>query len=103
MVPPLQQRNPVQRQLNFAPPFVPGAPRHRTSADLHRIITNQNDWEQFLFHEILEYTRATSYPLETVIEREVRSKAFADGIHTALRIFGRGGVSQSAASDEPIF
>ena len=103
MVPPIQRRNSVQRQLNFTPHFIPGASRHLTSADLHRIVTNQYDWEQFLFHEIIEYTKSTSYPLETVIEREVRSKAFADGIHTALLIFGRGGVSQSAASDESRF
>ena len=94
MVPPIQRRNSVQRQLNFTPHFIPGASRHLTSADLHRIVTNQYDWDQFLFHEIMKYTKSTSYPMETAIEREVRSKAFADGIHTALLIFGRGGVSQ---------
>ena len=102
MVPPVQ-RNPTQRQLSFTPQFIPGASRHLTTTDLHRIVTNQCDWDQFLFHEIMNYTRSTSYPMETVTEREVRSKAFADGIHTALLIFGRGGVSQSAASDESIF
>ena len=96
---------PAEQRLHFAPPFIPGAPQHRTSNDKPSTggpsgnIPDTRPYQQILFDNILLYTKATAYPHETVAEREVRGRAFADGIDAAFRIFGEEGVSQAATSN----
>ena len=55
--------------------------------------------DQIIHENVQLYTVQTGYPNETVLEREVRGRAFADGINAAFHIFGEG-VSQAAASGQ---